>query len=363
MISNQFAFLFTLVSLPAAAQPLVTNIRVTPYLLANYSITLSKEMAATLLTAADSGRLQAYDDPALTKKLTRKEVQKRRTKTVTVKILYDPNNPKATRDSLVTFTDPPENYTDFRMMTADGRPLAYCMLGSNYTPTGERILPAAPLVWFSYADMLKQLDKPAQAWLRLLTAQIVNKPGQPATIDRKALIRLAHSTIRQWDSTLFHISRQATVPVFFSDSFTRQMSAKNLREILDYEVIIQMQTDPNDPYADTDSAIYVNYVWNPADSLPVYLRLVWQPEDNGVLLKLKAVSAMFNPYAGGLAVPPQPLAFMKPEDAATALSADALQVLQSVGLHALLLRGAERWLDCADEELKPYLVPQRYMGR
>ncbi len=110
------------------------------------------------------------------------------------------------------------------------------------------------------------------------------------------------------------IMKDRSLNVYFSDSLIRKMQPEDINKAINYETVIPVQDDPNDPYAVHDSTVQVVYHWDEIKRYKIMEDWIFDKKLSQFYCRIIGIAPMFQPYAGGMAVPEQPMCWIKYHD-------------------------------------------------
>ncbi len=314
----------------------------------NYNLTMLRQINTKLVYAADDGKLKAYPNEKMNYVLSADSAKQLRLRKVITQIANDPVDPSGYFDSLIIFYDQVENFNQSKITYTAGKPTSYCLQSLDFTNYPEVTPKAKDYLFFKWDDVMKYLNPAEANWLRFATDWGKN----PSSIDTTFLGNFSRNTHRYLDSLLYHIAVNNSIPTYATDSLDRQLPAKEIQAILNYETTIQLLDDPNDPYSVHDSTVYVITGYEPEARHPLRYNIVWKQTPNGYTYDIQSFSPMFEPYAGGLIVPPQPIAMLKTDDVAKKLTAPMMAYLKDLVQHDVLVKMDINYIDDRFIELR-----------
>jgi gliding motility associated protien GldN len=124
-----------------------------------------------------------------------------------------------------------------------------------------------------------------------------------------------------WKVLETSVMKDGGLTPYFSDSLNRPMSQSDIVKKLNYETTIQVQVDPNDPYNLKDSTVQVVYDWETIKRYKIMEDWIFDKKESRFYCRIIYVAPMFQPYAGGMTVPEQPICYLRYHDNSFADSA------------------------------------------
>jgi gliding motility associated protien GldN len=102
--------------------------------------------------------------------------------------------------------------------------------------------------------------------------------------------------------------------VYPNDSMTNPMTPSDIRQKVNYETTIQVQVDPNDPYNVIDSTVQVNFDWESIKRYKIMEEWFFDKKHSLFFGRIIYIAPMYQPYAGGLQAPEQPMCYIRYHD-------------------------------------------------
>ncbi len=205
--------------------------------------------------------------------------------------------------------------------------------------------------YISSNDLYKLLNKEELLLIKTQTRLLNTKQSNVVTLNYvKHSIEFGKQTFYDIERKLYNSVRNAKGNIYASDSLTRILSKKEIKDKMDYDLVVQVQVDPNDPYNLKDSVVRV--VYDNYDSLEDNVIRYLMVYENGNF-KILGVAPMFQPHAGGEIVPNMPIGFYKIEDVAKQIGEVNGQILKNTIWHSIMVKTDwKHYINSAFEDLK-----------
>lgn len=110
------------------------------------------------------------------------------------------------------------------------------------------------------------------------------------------------------------IMKNKDLTVYWSDSLNRPMTSEDITKRVNYETIISVQTDPNDPYAVKDSTVQVVFDWSIIKRYKIVEDWIFDKKESRFVCRIISIAPMFQPFAGGAVVPEQAMCYIRYHD-------------------------------------------------
>jgi hypothetical protein len=289
------------------------------------------------------GSIPVYTPAQPNTPLTKEKITKLLQKEYTLKIVRHPIKPK---DTTVMLEVSGQGISEVDY-TFDGSEIT--TIGLHFSGIFPHITDQQPHLIIQWKDAMKVLDEEERFCILSMVKLLYKKGESKVRIDiQKALPDYGLKMHRMIEEKLFQATFNVTLPIYSHDSLNRTMTKKDLEAKLNYEVTIQVQMDTNDMHSIVDSPIQVIFERSPNDSFSLQIYMQTMPQGG---LALMAAATMYEPFAGGMIVPPQPIAFIKTEDWNKCLTTDEAALLRHVCWFAAAARIDKNHLEISEIEI------------